>query len=200
MICDLNTNIKDYNKKILNKFSILPFKCPKCTVKYRLIRHCYYERNVCYFSDDFNICDTKITILRVFCKSCLSTHAILPGNIIPYKIYDERFITRILSEYYIFNKSVLSISEEYSISYQQIYKVIKCFMFFLKSLYFVLRVVLGFIGDISDISGILSIINQDPQNFCFQFFINTKWVFLMTKFKNIIPRPIYVHVHFKPPT
>lgn len=42
--------------------------------------HCYYTRN---FQD--NGCLTEILILRVICKSCGKTHAILLSNMIPYR-------------------------------------------------------------------------------------------------------------------
>jgi hypothetical protein len=51
-----------------------------------MIRHAYYERNVITIINEVMIY-TLLKILRVKCTSCGSTHAILPGDIIPLLIH-----------------------------------------------------------------------------------------------------------------
>lgn len=200
MINDLNVNINNYIEKIINNYPIFLYVCPKCGAKHSFIRYGYYQRYVCFFNEKFDICELRCTILRLRCKSCLSTHAVLPANIIPYKIYDRPLILHILTLHFVFEKSVLTISQKYNISYQQLYKFIEIFKSFLNSLYFVLRVVLGFTDDILNIHGMIEGMNKHFTDFSYQYYNNTKWIFLMTKFKDILPRPIYVGVYYKPPT
>lgn len=200
MITDLNVNCNTYNEKVVNNYSIIKYICPKCGAKHSLIKHCYYKRYCCFLDNNLKICEKQITILRVLCKGCSSTHAILPNNIIPYGTYDNLSIIHFLTEYFVYKQSVLSISQKYGIDYRTLYQFISKFMRFLYSLYIFLRVALGFTSDISDISGMLQVINKFPNGFFYQYFLYTKWIFMMTKFQNIIPNKIYIGVYFEPPT
>lgn len=82
MITIPSNKIKSFTQKSYNKFiDSLPFHqltCP-CGQKGRLIKHAYYSRSI-KCSDDF----VKLILLRVLCKSCKKTHAILPQWIVPY--------------------------------------------------------------------------------------------------------------------
>lgn len=199
MILDSNTNCNTYDKKSIKNYSIITYTCPKCGAKHSLTVHGYYTRNCCFFDDNFKICEKKLLILRVRCKGCFSTHAILPGNIIPYGIYDNLSILHFLTQHFVFNQSVLNISEKYGISYQLVYNYISKFKAFLYSLYFFLKAFIGFDSDISDIAGMLKLINKS-KDFFYQYFFYTKWVFMMTRYHNILPRPVYVVIHSRPPT
>lgn len=68
---------EDYRKTIDD----LPFHKLSCTCgqKGTLIRHGYYNRSIKFLRFLF-----KLSILRVYCKSCKKTHAILPSGIVPY--------------------------------------------------------------------------------------------------------------------
>ena len=200
MINDLYINCNTYDKKVIKNNLIFTYICPKCGAKHSFIRHGYYQRNSCFFNNNFEICEKKLTILRLLCKGCLSTHAVLPGNVIPYGIYDNSSILHFLTQHFVYKRSVLSISKKYGISYQLIYEFIAKFTKFLYSLYFVLKVLVGFESEASDVSGMLQEINKFPSDFFSQYFFHTKWIFMMTKFQNISPREIYVGVQFKPPT
>lgn len=73
---NFNIRIKEYEKNIknINLFNI-KCSCGKCN----LVKYGYYTRYIKY-----NDKKEKITILRVKCKSCCKTHAILPSFIVPY--------------------------------------------------------------------------------------------------------------------
>lgn len=74
---DFNSNIDNYLKFIAN-LEVKTIKCPNCDTS-EMERHGYYRRYI-------NISGVKyyIRILRVRCKVCGHTHAILPDFIIPY--------------------------------------------------------------------------------------------------------------------
>lgn len=65
-------------RKTINE---LPFHKLSCTCKQKgtLIKHGYYDRSIKVSRFLF-----KLSILRVYCKSCKKTHAILPSWIVPY--------------------------------------------------------------------------------------------------------------------
>lgn len=82
MITILTDKIKSFSQKNYIKFiNELPFHKLSCTCKQKgsLIKHGYYSRSI-KSPEGF----IKLSILRVYCKSCKKTHAILPSWIIPY--------------------------------------------------------------------------------------------------------------------
>lgn len=200
MIIDFSCNIKSYKTKIIDNDTIFVYICPKCGAKNRFIRHAYYDRSVCFLDGNLNVCEEKLTILRLLCKSCSSTHAVLPGDIIPYGVYDKTYILNVLSAYFVYNQSILMLSQKYSISYQTLYNFIRKFRSFLNSIYIVLKTLINFYEDISNEAAIINAINDYPGNFSYHFYISTKWIVLMTKFKDILPKRIYVGGHLEPPT
>ena len=85
MIINFYINCKDYEEEILINYSFHNYKCPKCGNKHSWNRHGSYERNIVLINDNTFI-DSKMNILRLKCTSCKSTHAVLPGDVIPYYI------------------------------------------------------------------------------------------------------------------
>lgn len=198
MICDFDLNINNYEKRILSNYTIFPYTCPKCKARKRFIRHGSYKRHVCYLDDNCQRCEADITILRLFCKSCLTTHAILAGNIIPYKYYDSNFHLQIFNEYFVLKSGTIAISQKYRISPRYILHIIKCFCFFSIWVYLILRPI---VSDVSAIDRIITIIIVAPKEFWVKFFNNSKWFFLMTKFwKNKLTCPVYINVYSRTPT
>lgn len=74
---NFNTKINNYNDFIAN-LEVKTIKCPNCNLS-DMERHGYYKRYI-------NISGKKyyIRILRVRCKICGHTHAVLPHFVIPY--------------------------------------------------------------------------------------------------------------------
>ena len=74
---EFNTEIDNYNDFIAN-LEVKTIKCPYCNTS-DMERHGYYKRYI-------NISGKKyyIRILRVRCKVCGHTHAVLPDFIVPY--------------------------------------------------------------------------------------------------------------------
>jgi len=86
MIIDFNINFNTYKENILNKKSNFEYICPKCGAKHSFIRHSTYKRYISFVEDN-TLQEGTITIVRLKCTSCSSTHAILPKDIIPYHLY-----------------------------------------------------------------------------------------------------------------
>lgn len=74
-----NIDINGYKKLILD-LEVKLIKCPYCH-QYEIVRHGYYKRMI----NINNNTKHTINILRIRCKSCKHTHAILPSFIIPYE-------------------------------------------------------------------------------------------------------------------
>ena len=81
---------------ILNMFAL---ECNNCHRRGECVRHGYYERGYRLTAEDI-VAGTRIRILRVRCKHCGRTHAILPEEIIPYLRFTATFIGSALKRYY----------------------------------------------------------------------------------------------------
>ncbi len=192
MIIDFGVNYNNYNEKILNNYSLFTYKCPKCGAEHSFIRHASYERNICLIDSSHNIVSQKMNILRVKCNSCGSTHAVLPNDTIPYCIYSLSFILSVLTDYYITGNKISDICVSYSISFQLVYIFISRFSEFLNSCIVVLRT-LGCALSFAKNNILIAINKYTPVvNFSYQYFFNCQWIFLMTKFHNNIPCPVYI--------
>jgi hypothetical protein len=72
--------LKAVYSNIINKVDFNKLVCPHCGKEGVLIRHAYYER---WMNNGGK--KVKINILRVKCKHCKTTHAVLPPFLIPYR-------------------------------------------------------------------------------------------------------------------
>ncbi|MGN0734446.1 MAG: DUF6431 domain-containing protein [Anaerovoracaceae bacterium] len=76
------TSVNSINQKFYNDLTydlnIASLTCP-CCGHHNFVRHGYYERTLKFKENTI-----RLTVLRVRCKSCGSTHAILPECIVPY--------------------------------------------------------------------------------------------------------------------
>ena len=86
------------------------------------IRHGYYERSYLLTAGDLVGEGTKIRILRVKCKHCGRTHAILPEEIAPYLPFSTVFIFPVLRLYYEKKETIESICSRFQIAIPQLYR------------------------------------------------------------------------------
>ena len=103
----------------LNTFRL---ECNCCHWKGSCIRHGYYERSYLLTAGDLVGEGTKIRILRVKCKHCGRTHAILPEEIAPYLPFSTVFIFPVLHLYYEKKETVESICSRFQIAIPQLYR------------------------------------------------------------------------------
>ena len=67
-----------YNRQ-LSKVDYLSFKCSRCN-KSNWHIHAYYKRKLIFYGYTY-----KLSLIRVKCSTCNTTHVILPYFIIPYQ-------------------------------------------------------------------------------------------------------------------
>ena len=195
MIIDFDVDINNYIENILNFFGFWKYSCPCCGSTNSLIRHAKYDRYLCLFENNVFVCHT-ITILRLKCNSCNTTHAIIPAGVIPFKIFSFDCIRICLTSYFIQGKSGPEISLMYSISVQMIYLFIKdyldeqasCMNFFKTNNLLVTKELH------KDPGSILMFINTHfPQtDFLRLYFVHTRQVFLMRRRHNPLSKALWV--------
>lgn len=191
MIIENSIKSKDYNEKNID---VSKCKCPNCGANGSMIRHAYYLRFIISF---FTGCFTtkRLKILRVKCKSCGSTHAILPGDTIPYKQFDYSSFISILEKYFSNQLTVYQLSKEYKVSFQTIYSFIDTFLIFKEDAFLTLKIM-----KLADNlfrarpSKILDLIRKNLtfSEFIIEFSKFNNWPFLMTKFRIAVTRTIYI--------
>jgi len=191
MIIENSIKSKNYKEKNID---VSIYKCPVCRAKHSMIRHAYYKRNVITVNNDEFIY-LNLKILRVKCKSCNSTHAILPGDLIPYKQFDYSSFISVLEKYFSDGLSGYELSKEYNVSFQTIYSFINTFLSFKEDTFVTLKIM-----KLADNlfrarpSKLMKLIrnNFTFNEFAFKFSEHNNWPFLMTKFQIATTRLVSV--------
>lgn len=137
MIIDFKVSYKDYSKNILDFYGVWNYECPACKAKRQWTRHASYSRYLILFGQDALI-EESLTILRLSCKSCGHTQAVLPYECVPYQIYSIFAIVEIILYYYQ-TKAVKSTCECYQISWQSLYHFLQGITTYLAPLELLLR-------------------------------------------------------------
>lgn len=182
---------QEYIQDLMPSCEDIHCDCPNCKAKSNFSFHGSYIRNISFIRED-KIYNFRVTVTRVICNSCGSTHALLPSFVIPYKIFSrESFL------YVVFqacSTSVLKISEKLNISFQLIYSFIALVLSFFpyadslnreQPLY----------KNLNQTYFVLNCLVICDTNFNINFFKRYKWIFLMTKFQNKKPPPLTIGVN-----
>ena len=90
--------------------------CPNCKARGRCRVFAYYKRYLIDFVDGRPVV-AQIRVLRVFCESCETTHAVLFDPIIPYEQHSLLFILRVLAEHFLHRMTVEKICEVFGICF-----------------------------------------------------------------------------------
>ena len=101
-------------------------ECPKCGAMGELVAHGKYQRHLVSY-DGVVVCDTLVTVKRFKCKSCGSTHGLLPDILIPYGVYSLRFKLYVLLVYFERSVTVAAICETFGIVASLLYAWVKQF-------------------------------------------------------------------------
>ena len=88
--------------------------CPNCKARGRCRVFAYYKRYLIDFVDGRPVV-AQIRVLRVFCESCETTHAVLFDPIIPYEQHSLLFILRVLAEHFLHRMTAEKICEVFDI-------------------------------------------------------------------------------------
>lgn len=162
-------------------------KCPKCGCIDNFSFHCTYDRNLSFVLNS-EVVNYVVTVTRVICNSCSSTHAILPDFIVPYKIMSFCSICNIVKD--AVSSSVLTISNKLKISYQLVYYYISL----VKSFFPDVRILNNNNNffDFNEYVYLVDFICSCDSSFCFDYYCFFKWYFLMDKFRNDTSCSIYI--------
>jgi len=129
MIIDFSLIYNTYNINSYTKESFADTPCPKCFAVGRFNLHGSYLRYFAYFVDK-QIVLKSIELKRVKCRSCKSTHAVMPGDLIPYRLLSLLVVIFILTALFIEKTPVLKLAELFEFSFQFIYSCLQAFYLF----------------------------------------------------------------------
>ncbi len=103
-------------------------------------RHGKYERNLIIWDpDSCQLKDERMEVLRLKCRSCGSTHAVLTMDIIPFFVYSIQAFLNLISLCMKPEGSVLQTERETGVSYQVLYRFLLIFHGYAKKLALFLR-------------------------------------------------------------
>jgi hypothetical protein len=161
MVYDFQHTCKNYNKNIYNREYFEATPCPVCSAVGRFKMHGSYYRHAIYFKGDEITC-RQMEIKRILCTSCRTTHAVLPGDIIPYKALTLLVFIFILTSFYLEKTPVLEIARDWEFSFQLIYYVMHAFHIHMNNIrqYFREAGAAEDIPDVFDACGVLSLIKM----------------------------------------
>jgi hypothetical protein len=125
--------------------------------------HGSYWRYAIYFKgfDGDEIICKLMGIKRIKCVSCRTTHAVMPGDIIPYEALTLFVIMYILALFYLKKIPVLKIAKGWDFSFQFIYCVLRIFHIHMNNIrQYIREVSPEDIPAVFDASGILALIKN----------------------------------------
>lgn len=174
-------------------------KCPKCHAFSNFSVHGYYNRNIVFISpSDNSINNYLVSVTRVICNSCASTHALLPHFIVPYKAFSLPSLLYIIAQ--ASSSSAYTIAINFNLSFQFIYSILATFFSFFPQV--------SLLHNETHFCNItnfnfqyfsLNCLNICDHNFLYLFFLHNKWIFLMTKFRSVPAPPIFFIIAFPQP-
>ena len=109
-----------YTQFILT-LNLFRLECNHCHCRGECVRHAYYTRQYVLEPHDLEE-GTRIRILRVKCKHCGRTHAILPEEIVPYQKYTLSFIGTALDRHYTSGQTVEAVCDAMEIEPVLLYR------------------------------------------------------------------------------
>ena len=117
---DFSLSRNNYHE-ILQFYGDWNYQCPVCGAKHHFNRHGSYERYLIFPGDDTVLEYTCMTVLRLKCTSCGTTHAILPMDIIPFHQYSVQALLVVLLSAASCGSSIPKAAGQKDISYQLVY-------------------------------------------------------------------------------
>jgi len=126
MLYDSSHICKTYNKDFYTREFFLNTACPACGSIGRFNLHGFYRRYVVYFKER-RLIHKQIDIKRVMCRSCKTTHAVLPIDIIAYRLLSLFVFLFVLFSFYLKKTPVLALADKFGFSFQFIYSVLHSF-------------------------------------------------------------------------
>ena len=189
---------KSNTNKAVSEEEFKGFGCPKCNAQ-DLKYYSTYTRWALTLESEglgrLTLKSTLITVYRGKCGSCKKTHAILPGDIIPYKQYSLETVVTLLTYVLSDKLTVICVEKLLGIPHQIIYGILKQWSAMLIRLALMLRDTFNLYtitGLECDNLSILRFIGENmhraPQAFLRYF----KWPMFMTWSQNIVPQKVSI--------
>jgi len=184
MVFDFSKTCKTYDANSYKNSDFAVTRCPGCYAVGRFKLHGSYHRHAMYFGEHELICEFY-EIKRIKCLSCKTTHAVMPGDIIPYKLLTLLVMIFILVLFYLEKNPVLKIAEEWKFSYQLIYSAIAVFLIYASRIYLYFKEVShGIIRHGLNEAGIVALIKKPYTEFQSGYLELNKRPCFMCKFFN----------------
>jgi hypothetical protein len=200
MVFDFSKICKTYEAKTYKKSDFSATRCPKCPSIGRFKLYGSYHRHVLYFNGQ-ELMYEYIEIKRIMCLSCKTTHAVMPGDIIPYMLLSLFIVLFILNQFYAEKTPVLKIAAQWDFSFQFIYWSLAVYQIHATRIYQHFREISrGAIPLNLDDAGIISLIKKPYADFQSGYIEFNKRPCFMCKFfySNKAP-PIGQMPHLLPP-
>lgn len=184
MVYDFSNSCKSYEANFYKRSDFVTTSCPKCYAFGRFKLHGSYSRHVLYF-DELKLVHWYMEIKRIMCLSCRATHAVMPGDIIPYKLLSLFVLLLILRLALLARKPVLRIADRWGFSFQFIYLVLAIWGIFVFRVFLFFKELSG--GELSaslDATEILPLIQKPYFKFQSNYIKMNKRPCFMCKFLN----------------
>ena len=201
MVYDFLQTCKTYDKNIYNRGYFKTTHCPACPAVGRFNMYGSYWRYTIYFDED-EIKRRLMEIKRIICLSCKTTHAVMPGDIIPYKMLSLFVFIFVLVLFYLRKTSVLKIAGVWDFSFQFIYAVMRSFQRHMNSIrQYIREVSPEDIPAVFDACAVLTLIKKPYIKFQLDFLkINRKPCFMCKFFNKRGAPPIGIHAPMRAAT
>ena len=112
--------------QFMDNFNAEYITCPSCGARHSCSNFAFYPRNMISYQKGSIVCSI-ISVPRVECSSCDSTHTILPDILIPHGSYSLSFILKILRSYFLGHKTIACLCSHFQISISTLYAWIHLF-------------------------------------------------------------------------
>ena len=184
MIYDFLQICKTYDKNVYSREYFKATPCPACPAVGRFNMHGSYWRYAIYFENG-EVIHRLLEVKRIICVSCRTTHAVLPGDIIPYKALSLFVFVFILVLFYLRKVPVLEIAKRWDFSFQFIYSVIRAFLLYMNSIrQYVREVSPEEVPDVFDACGVLAFVKKSYTKFQSGYIETNRRPCFMCKFFN----------------
>ena len=193
MIAYIKKDDKQNLKEIIpSEQDLLKITCPKCNCVGRFYLHGFYTRFL-YVAilvvNSFLKDKISVRVLRLKCRNCNKTHAVLHHDIIPYNRYSLSFITEVLASFFISKYKVSEICIEFEISEKLFYTILDYYKKELPELKAYFK------GKIQDEEEIFEEFILNITDFLIGFFLRTKRHFFHFKATNTFSKYSICHFH-----
>lgn len=197
MVYDFKQTIKSYDKDSYRREHFISTPCPACPAVGRYKMHGSYTRYVIYIEEEETVCE-RLAIKRIKCASCGTTHAVMPGDIVPYLALSLFVVAFILMSYYVSRSPVLKVAEKLGFSFQYIYSVIYAFHIHKNRISQHFKETSpGSVSEVMGAVGILSLIKKPYLKFqCVYISAQRRPCFMCKYFDGIGAPPVGIHVPF----